>query len=221
MRASHVLGFVGLLIVAVILTIQFDINTSVQKDLTQLAMADRVIKLPEDGQAFHLSIFVSDNWRSNPRDRQIIAWFESNKTLVSVKAQSFFHIYTPSDKVYKSRFSGSITKMPCILFQDSTGKAYYKVTAPKSEEEVATAFATLFDKRPWLRTRPWLRPRPCPCPSPGPGPGPEPITPGPDKLPELKDTPPMETPFPWVAFVLILGGAGVCMGLLQWRKRTH
>ena len=208
--------------------IQYTFNKSTNSNFDSLSnymgRDSRVINLPEDGNAFHLSLFLNNDYMQK-KDRQIVAWFETNNTLRSVKAQSHFHIYTPDDEVYRARFASDIPSLPCIMFQDSTGKVYYKATNPQSQEQVVSAFATLFDKKPWRRVRPWLRPKPGPGPGPGPGPnpspGPEPID-TPPNIGPIPDTPiPDSQEFPWLLFFIIVGGAGGTMALFQWYTRTH
>jgi hypothetical protein len=157
----------------------------------------QVVTLPEDGGAYHLSIFVSDNWRST-REREVVALVDTDSTLASIKAQSHFHLYTQSDPIYKTRFPGF--ELPCILLQDSSGGVIFKYSGP------------MLNNRPWLRLRPWLRPRPNPNPAPGPEPNVNVDTlPGP-----IQDT---SLPFPWVLLVITILIAGGTTFLVQFRSR--
>ena len=166
--------------------------------------SDQVVTLPEDGQARHLSIFVDDDWKSKPEQREFVAAFYSDSTYSSLRAQSHFHIYTPSDPIYQSRFKGAIDVFPCVLLQDETGKVEFKASG-----------LTLYEKRPWLRVRPWLRPRPGPAPGPAPVPNVNvnvdtPIQPIPDT-----------SSFPWpMLIVVMLVAAGVTF-LVQFTRRSH
>jgi hypothetical protein len=164
----------------------------------------QVVSLPEDGGAYHLSLFVSNNWREIPAEREAVALMETDATLKSIKAQSHYHLYTETDPIYQTRFASAIDTMPCVLLQDAKGTVIFKYSGP------------VLSKRPWLHVRPWLRPRPCPTPNPAPGPVNVTVN---DRLPDTKipDTP----IFPWGLLIFTIALAAGLTTAVQFAKRSQ
>jgi hypothetical protein len=178
-----------------------------------LATSNVTVDLPNDGEAYYLSVFVHDDYMSRQSERHLVASFDTDPQLRSLKAQCHWHVYTPSDPIYKDRFS-AVTTFPCILLQSSKGEVLVKASGANATNPV-----TLFNNKPWLRVRPWLRPRPCPpCPEPQPLPQPSPqpdLTPNPDTTP-IDEVP----PFPWLLLVLAVLLAGGISFAVNWTRRT-
>lgn len=172
---------------------------------SQATQSQNVVSLPEDGGAYHLSLFVSEKWREIPAEREAVALMETDPTMMSLKAQSHYHLYTDTDPIYQTRFASAIDVKPCVLLQASDGKVLFKYSGP------------VLSKRPWLHVRPWLRPRPCP-PSPGPAPGPV----IPNQTDRLPDTKIPDTPiFPWGLLIFTIALAAGLTVAVQFAKRSQ
>lgn len=182
---------------------------------TLLMITSAATPLPQDQDACHLSLFLSNNWKNNQFEKSVYDNFMKDPQLSAARSECFFHVYTPSDMIYRTRFVGAIDLTPTILLQDSDGTIYYKNSQLNSDYK--TSFMTLFNKRPWLRVRPWLRPKPEPCPGPEPCPEPNPVPDTiPDRIPDINTEP----EFPWVLLIVVVVTAG-CLGfLVHWSKRT-
>jgi hypothetical protein len=174
--------------------------------------------LPQDQDACHLSLFLSDNWKKDKGEMAIYDSFMKDPELVRARSQCFFHVYTPSDMIYRTRFAGAINTTPTLLLQDSDGQVYYKNSQMTSDYK--SSFLVVFNQRPWLRVRPWLRPKPCPGPEPCPNPDINPDI-NPDMTPSvIPDTVPVTPEFPWPLLLIIVVAAVTVTILAQWRKRT-
>ncbi|HUU23462.1 MAG TPA: hypothetical protein VM389_13100 [Phycisphaerae bacterium] len=144
------------------------------------AAEERVLKLPE-GVDYYTTLAVHKDWQTRPNEREFVSWFSVQPELASLKAQTTFALAEEGNAYYKNHVQ-AMGDFPGVMIQTDAGRVVYKVAGnslPASSGEMAAELVTLFEKRPWLRLRPWLRPRPCPCPKPGPAPGPEP-KPSPD-----------------------------------------
>lgn len=190
---------------------------------------ERVLQLPEDGECYYTTVVVRANWQARPEDRELVAWFDAQPELASLKGQTTFHVLTPEAATYQYFVdsAGGEAALPAVFVQGEGGRVLYKVSGreiPESPAVMAGELVELFDKRPWLRIRPWKRPKPCPgpepCPDPEPGPAPKPA---PDrninvdvKIPDLRPKQPEpEKPSDadfWVILgVAVAAGAGVAL----------
>jgi len=144
---------------------------------------DRVIDLPEDGNAWHTTIFTSEN--PTPHEQQILSWFESDEQLRKLKAQTHFHHYTPQSSVYERYGNLTSAGLPSIVLQDNTGKVIYKASganAPNAPWPLVKGVVECI--RAHCPHCP--RPNPTPTPSPTPTPGPSPIPDiGPHVVPDV------------------------------------
>ncbi|MHB1033261.1 MAG: hypothetical protein ACYC35_05060 [Pirellulales bacterium] len=186
-------------------------------------VAEQVIELPEDGEAYHTSIFTHADWQARPDERRLVAWFAGNARLASFKAQTHAHHVTPDDPIFP-RFRDTIAELPAVVVQQASGRVLYKTSGPRipeSAERLANDIALVFPNRPVLL--PWNRPRPCPGPNcPQPKPEPQPAPPDVDvNVAPIPDVAPAE-PNPNGALSLALaGGAAALAGgvAYAWRKR--
>ncbi|MGE4136425.1 MAG: hypothetical protein AB7E98_12005 [Pirellulales bacterium] len=161
---------------------------------------ERVIQLPEDGQVWATIVFTSDHWQTNPLERQVLAWFDSDPRLASLKAQTKFYHYTASDPAYTHvpinkpghSFAQIVQgQFPCVIVQTFEGTKVFKVSGEhmprqanalahgisqalkKAQREyvVATAQpAVAHDGVAHRDGKLFPRPRPKPCPAPTPTP---------------------------------------------------
>jgi hypothetical protein len=197
----------------------------------ELRAAERVISLPEDGKDLYLSILVHDHWREIPRERQMVAVFETNASLRALRQRCYFAIVTESDRTYREVFAGRILELPAIVLTKDDGTNLVKLSGanvPKDENALLGAFGMKTGTHP---LRPWLDvpcPGPCPAPLPlEPKPSPKPdVAPVPDTvlpLPPVSpvDNPPAEPPFPWAALGLAVGGAAAVTAVIALRRRVR
>jgi len=160
---------------------------------------ERVIQLPEDGQAYHTTVIVSANWRERRSERYLLGWFASHPGLASLKAQTHFHQYDTTDALYKTRLAHAVPDTPAVVVQQADGKVVYKasgVNLPQSADELAGNISiSLGGCRP--------RPRPQPAPKPDVDVDVD-VTPIPDIAPQ-----PARPEFPWVLLIVavLLGAA--------------
>jgi len=167
---------------------------------------ERIVELPEDGQEYHVSVIVHDDWRRRPEERRLVAWWSSDPYLASIKAQTHFHLYTLSDPIYQSRLAHAVDRLPAVLIQTAAGRVVVKLSGeniPPSAGPLVRLIVKLWKLHP---LRPWLRPKPCPgpCPEPEPEPQPDvtPVEPIPDTLPP---EPLAEFPWGWLVVAVLLG----------------
>lgn len=199
-----------------------------QEGMQQLYLADRemiqdrVIDLPEDGQAYYLTVFTSE--QQTPKERALLSWFQSDATLASLKAQTHWNHYTPAVKMYQTRFASAVpsNQFPAVMLQgpdcsnqQQHGKVYFKCSAGQLPDSPQKLVAMIRDA---------LK-RPCPPPGPGPTPTPPPVNPQP--IPLIPDVGPSVTPpsspVEDQSLMLAVGAFVVCLGLgiaNEWRK-TH
>lgn len=194
------------------------------------AVQEHVVRLPDDGGLYWTICLVHKDWKQRQADRELVASFDADGRLASLKAQTKFSVVVEGDPLYAAHFAAA-GKLPCLYVQTQEGRVLYKESGPQLVPTAVRAerIFEIFDKRPWLRIRPWKRPRP--CPEPGPCPGPEP---GPDVVPDtdvdvdvvIPDLGPPEEAeqsqeASWALLPgLAAAGAGVLTMLVQWKKRS-
>jgi hypothetical protein len=200
----------------------------------------RVLKVPEDGQAYHLSLCLSDDWQASAREREIAAWFESgNPRLAGLRVQCHYHLYTDGNAIYRVRLRHRIPAVPAVVLQDSTGFVVYAScesprykAIPATADELADDMADCLAAHCRARGIPWnettgtecdrCRPRPRPSPQP-----PvnvdltvRPVVPPLDKplvpLVEKAIGKPVPEPFPWALLVALCLAGGLVTGLGTW-----
>lgn len=94
----------------------------------QAPRGDRVLNPPE-ARKFATILVTSPNWKSDPIERQVVAWFEpgsGNPELASLRTTTEFLHYTTDQKLYRERFAGTMgTATPIVQLQDWAGRTYY------------------------------------------------------------------------------------------------
>lgn len=149
---------------------------------------DRVISLPEDGHAWHTTVFT--NAQPSARDRQVIGWFASDSSLSRLKQQTHWHTYangSPLSARYKSLTAGGL---PAVVVQDDKGAVVYKASGANLAAEPWPLVKGIRDciRAHCPHLRPCPQPEPEPEPSPEPDLGPKPVIPdvvGPDQTTPL------------------------------------
>lgn len=145
--------------------------------------SEQIVQLPEDGRTYHTILLLHADWTARPNERELVAWFKTEPSLVSVAAQTKFWQLTADDPIYQANYAAATPDLPAVLVMTDSGQTVYKASGVNmpDPQTVASELCTIFDKRPWLRWRPWLRPRP----APEPGPCPDGNCPSPDAKPPL------------------------------------
>lgn len=183
---------------------------------------DRVINLPEDGAAWHTSVFTHEP--PTAAEQRLLSWFASDPQLARLKQQTHFHHYTPQSSVYSRYENLTAAGLPSIVLQDAGGRVVYKASGAAAPDA------------PWPLVRGVIEcirahcphcPRPKPQPSP-PQPEPTPdVTPGPpDVIPDVvgpnEHTPPDgrddTVPVTVAVFLLALGAGFVAAARRDDRK---
>lgn len=196
------------------------------RDRNKDNIGEVVIQLPEDGQNFHTSIFTSADWKANAAENQIVVAFDTEPHLLSLRAQTHWHHYTPDHKLWSGQFARAVAQTPCVMIQDATGHVVFKASGANANAqgklgELVKKIAKALKN--WRPLRPCPGPEPCPTPPPDetpavPAPTPAPI---PDILPdepEETDTEAERNPLalPSIAAVIAAGVAA----LNGWRRRV-
>lgn len=153
-------------------------------------------QLPDTGGAWHLSVFVHDNWESIPSEKRLMSFFSTDRRLQKLTGKGPYteqgsqvhqHVYTPSDPMFQHRYYKKIGRLPAIRLQAHDGRVVYKVgtthpipgSAKKLGNDIARAIRV---EREYRNACPFPRPRPEPEPTPQPKPDPMPI---PDMVPDV------------------------------------
>ncbi len=179
------------------------------------AIAEQIIELPEDGDVWHTSLFLHDDWESRGTDRRLVAWFATDSRLVSLKSQTRWHLYTPSDPIYRQRFEAAIPQFPAVVLQRGNGEVIFKATgenlSPGPEELASSINRQIRERCPGPYCRPF-EPQPI-----TPTPPPEPIPDlGPEEPAILDDAEPVQL---WL--LVLAGAASLGIGVAsEWRKET-
>lgn len=187
---------------------------AVDKALAARDIEEHVIQLPEDGGQFYLTVLTHENYQTRARDRELVAWFDSDPHLRALKSQTQFNHYTPNQQIYATRLGGAVpvTEFPAVVLQESNGRVFFKAGARKLPSTPKELVKLIKDC--------------CPRPKP-PGPSPSP-TPGPEPMPFIPDVgPPDEAPLgpaddgsiAWLAALAALLGGG--LGVVNEHKKTH
>lgn len=205
------------------------------KEASQCNAEERVIKLPQDGGKWYISVI------GNPNDRQyksILRRFNLNVHLKALKIQVHFWIVPSNGKAFKERYSHNTKTLPTIRVQQHDGKIVWEASRSDIPLTAEGLYAAIRDSSretmallPWRRNGtilPWrdhmedqCRPRPQPEPNVTPiflDPLPAPLDDcGP---PEFEDTGPPTWAVILSALSAALAGGGY--GLFsQWKKLTE
>lgn len=181
----------------VVVLLQQGVNTEHREQVATVTMrldnlaayaeaSNELIHLPEDGNGWHISFFLHDDWEDRPDEQEKLSWFFRDPRLIKLRTtEAHSHIYTPSSPLYQKRFAHTVPQLPAFMIQDAKGKAHYKVGHTKPWPRTAREMG---DQVEQIFRRPWICPRPRPQPTPAPTPTPEP-TPD-DRMPDVPDVTP-------------------------------
>jgi len=150
------------------------VETAEAKALAEFG--DRVIDLPEDGAAWHTSVFTHDPPAAN--EQRMLAWFASDPQLAKLKQQTHFHHYTPRSSVYTRFANVTAAGLPAIVLQDAAGRVVYKASGGSAPSAPWPLVKGIIE---CVRAHCPHCPRPKPQPAPDPEPTPD-LTPGPPNL---------------------------------------
>jgi len=178
---------------------------------------ERVVNLPEDGHAWYTTLFVSANYQSNPRERELVASFQSVPELRSLAAQTHFALVTPQSRTYGRYKASTGAVTPCVIVQQPDGKVVYKSSGPKVPDD---SWRLIDDIREAIRER---FPH-CPQPKPDPAPVTPPSTP-PATVPTVPDLGPSKEPESTadhsLAIALVAGVLSIAVGIgWAWRRES-
>lgn len=179
-----------------------------QEAVEAMTVRERIVELPDDSKTYYVTLFLNDNWRTRPEQRAMVAAWDSDPRLRSIKSQVRFNVYPQSDPLYQSKFKSRYPVLPAVVVQDQDGKVYSKVSGADATdtEKVAGPLLNLWRSRP-IYVLPWRRPQP--CPEPGPCPTPDEPDETPDVVPDTEPIPDVQPadPFPvaWVLLAFVLG----------------
>lgn len=111
--------------------------------LSGQSIGERLIRLPEDGGAWHFSVWYDDKVNS-PASRHLAGMIAGTPRLAGLAAQTHFreHLATNPDWVFTQRYAQ--LPRPGVLLQDATGKHIFQACGnelPTSGEALADAIA--------------------------------------------------------------------------------
>jgi hypothetical protein len=141
----------------------------IQPTSVELPRKERITELPQDAEAFYLSLWVRDN---DPASAELTGWFNGEPELAGLKTQTHANTYKPSDPYYVARYKDVLTsddEIPAVTLQDPDGVVIYKATVssmPDTAEEMVDELAEVLAQ---------CRPKPTPSPKPKPSPNKVPV----------------------------------------------
>ena len=154
-------------------------------DLVVENAQEQIFDLPEDGGAWYTTVFVDADWRSKPNQRSLVAWFETSNGLRSLKVQTHWNLYVPTNPLFRSRWSAKVPTRPCVMVQNSKGKVIYKASGeniPTHADQLVVDIHTMIEGCPW----PYPKPKPDEDIVPKPDTNPDTLDVVPDIIPEVE-----------------------------------
>lgn len=118
-----------------------------ESKMKEKRIRDRVIHLPEDGNAWYVTLVLSDDWKTKTGQREMAAWFDIHPELASLKRQTHFQIITPNEKIFPEWAKG--LRVPAVCVTTKKGKAYYRATGnniPADPDRLASEISDCFPK---------------------------------------------------------------------------
>ncbi len=174
---------------------------------------DRIITLPDDGSVYHTSVFVRADWHRRSQDRELLAWFGSDPRLQSLKAQTHFNIYTERSPLWKTRYSKTVGRLPCVRVQAASGRVTYQSSVdnlPKSADGLADEITGCIFKNRKKRRQPTPTPTPKPDVDVDVDVMPAPV------IPDV--VVPVKPAFPWLLLVVAVILAGIVPIIVHFKN---
>lgn len=131
--ASYFLAFavVGLVIGDHFLLEKIKSGTTVVVKNEQVAPERQVVTLPNDGNQYFTTLFLPSNWQADNKCRNLVANFQSDPRLSSLKVQTRYNQYEAHEAIFTARYAASVTELPCVALTDSAGGVVYKASGVK------------------------------------------------------------------------------------------
>jgi len=174
----------------------------------------RVVKLPEDGSKWYVSVVGSD-----ARYQEILGWFNTHEKLSALKNATHFCPITTESPLYKERYAPNCKALPTVRVQDSKGVVIYEAAGKQIPLTAGGLYGAIAESSnghellPWRRKHSQPMPTPAPVtPQPNPDPAPEPIDDG--------GTPVIENVFEVGGGLLLVCGLALLAGgiLSEWER---
>ena len=99
------------------------------QQVVEPAPEERVIDLPDDGNQWHTILLLRAGWQSVPAERRAEAMFHAEPLLVSLKAQTHWHLIT-SDQQEFQKFRALVDTTPCLIVERANGEVVYRESGP-------------------------------------------------------------------------------------------
>jgi hypothetical protein len=182
---------------------------------------ERVIRLPQDAEKWHVSVIGND-----ARHREVLDWFDSVPRLKTLKLQVHFHQVAPTDPLYAERYAPNIRALPTVRVQDHEGAVIFEAAGkdiPMTGEGLYSAIADKVNGAeellPWRRNnkKPLPEPEPEPYPTPDTDPAPLPLDDG--GAPVIEPVDELPNLLPLIACIALLIGS--IIGQIQASKNYH
>jgi hypothetical protein len=140
---------------------------------------ERVIKLPEDGSKWYVSVVGVGE---DARYQEVLGWFNTHEKLSALRSATHFCPITTKSPLYRERYAPNCKSLPTVRVQDSKGVVIYESAGrriPMTAGGLYSAIAAASDGHellPWRRRHSQPQPAPVnPAPAPNNDPAPEPI----------------------------------------------
>jgi hypothetical protein len=121
--------------------------------LPAIAVGQPVDELPQDSEAWYISVVGSDVDRC-----KLLSWFDSHSGLVSLKRQVHFCSPTCDSSVYAERYAPNVSGLPTVRVQEGDGTVVYEVSGgevPKTAQGLFDGIARAVRKRRGGCVLPW------------------------------------------------------------------
>jgi hypothetical protein len=162
---------------------------------------EQVVTLPQDQETPYLTVF---GVRGDPRVQNIVKWFDTNRTLIGLKAQTHFNVIFTDQAMYRDRYASTVTALPCVRLQanndDEPVAEFSGANVPMTPDALAKGLNTRASNAECFRRRHQVCPPVTPV-TPIEPPVPPVTPPGPPPVPKPKNV-------TWLVIVLlgVLGG---------------
>ncbi len=164
---------------------------------------EQIVTLPQDQDTPYLTLFGD---RTDPRFKEMVKWFDSNETLVGIKAQSHWNVIYTDTAMYRDRYASTVSALPCVRLQavgeDQPVAEYSGLNVPLTPDALAKGLNSTATSAECFR-RHRHNSQPTPQPNPNPDPTPQPL-PTPPPAPKQHD-------YTWL-LLAVLATAGGALG---------